>query len=209
MKDWGKSLLKKSDGTKIKAAENKEYEISRGGGFSLFPDGTSVKAAIDEAKWSKDKDGNERISLRWFVIAPDEYKDRKVFQNLWVADLEPNEVKRGGEEKAEAKRDRAREMFAVIDANAGGRIAELIEDDIQIKDEQLMANLTNKAMVIRIDLMVPKTGDPMNFVSKVSPKTAAVSTPEEIERGKAEIAGIKKSAAPSASSRTLDDEIPF
>lgn len=207
--DWVKNLLGLSDGTTVKADE-KEYESpTGGGGFSLFPNNTSVKAAIDEAKWSKDKENRERLSIRWTILAPEEYANRKVFQNLWIKGVDPYELEKGGEEKAIAKRDRQRMMFGAIDANAGGKLAELLMDGVEIKDEHLMKHLTNKPMVIRIDLMVPRgSGDPRNFVAKISPKTSAVSTPEEIAKGNAEVSGLKKTSS-SMASRNLDDEIPF
>ena len=204
--DFMNNLLGLSDGTKASVSENKEYESSSSGSFSLFPQETSVRAAIDEAKWFKNNEGLIRLSLRWVVIDPEEYANRKVFQSLWIKHLEPNAAK-ADEAKAIVKRDKHRMMFAVIDANAGGKLAELIERGVDITDEHLMQHLTNKTMVIRIDLMVPKQGDPMNFVAKISPKSAAVSTSEEIARGKAEVASIKKTSAPV--SRNLDDEIPF
>jgi len=201
------NLLGLSDGTKVTVSDTKEYESSSNNSYELFPGGTSVRAALDEAKWFKNDKNLFRISLRWVVLGPEEYENRKVFQSLWVKDLDPQAAEKG-HDKALAKRDKARMMLAVIDANAGGKIAELIGRGVDIKDEHLMEHLTNKPMVIRIDLMVPKgAGDPMNYVAKVSPKNAAVSTSEEIAKGKAEIAGLKKGAAPA--SRSLDDEIPF
>lgn len=202
--DFMNNLMGLSDGTKVKVADNNEYESSSGGGFSLFPPETSVRVALDEAKWFKNPEGLTRLSLRWVVLAPEEFENRKVFQSLWIKDLEPNAAK-ADVAKAQQKRDKHRMMFAVIDANAGGKIAELIERGVNITDEHLMQHLTGKQMVIRIDLMVPKKGDPMNYVAKVSPKTSAVSTPEEIARGKNEIESLKKAPA----SRVLDDEIPF
>lgn len=205
--DFLDNIFGLSDGSTVTVSETKEYESSRGK-FALFPDGTSVKAALEEAKWVKDDAGRERLSLRWSVLAPEEYENRKVFQNLWIKDLDPNEVKRG-EDKAIAKRDRQRMMFAHIDANAGGKIAEMYMKRATVRDEHLTEHLTNKPMVIRIDLMVPKTGDPMNFVAKISPKSAPVSTSEEIAKGAAEVAGMKKTSSSSSSSRDLSDEIPF
>lgn len=203
-----KNLIGLSDGTTIKAPE-KSYETPKGGGdFTLFPDGTSLKAAIDEAKWSKDEKGRERLNLRWAVLEPDEYAKRKVFQTLWIKDLDPNELARG-EDKAIAKRDRQRMMFAAIDANAGGKIVELIGDDVEIKDEHLMTHLTNKAMVIRIDLFTPKGGADRNFVAKISQKNEPISSAAEIAAGMAKLSPIPKSSGAGSGRPILDDEIPF
>jgi hypothetical protein len=205
---WLKNIIGLSDGTTIKAPE-KDYETPKGGGdFTLFPDGTSLKAAIDEAKWSKDDAGRERLNLRWAVLQPEEYANRKVFQTLWIKDLDPNEVKRG-EDKAIAKRDRQRMMFAAIDANAGGKIVELIGDDVEIKDEHLMTHLTNKAMVIRIDMFTPKGGTDRNYVAKISQKSDPISSAAEIAAGMAKLSPIAKSSGAASGRPILDDEIPF
>ena len=205
---WLDNILGLSDGTTVKGVE-KEYETPKGNGgdFKLFPDGTSLKAAIDEAKWSKDEKGRERLNLRWAVLEPDEYAKRKVFQTLWIKDLDPNELARG-EDKAIAKRDRQRMMFAAIDANAGGKIVELITNGVEIKDEHLMTHLTNMAMVIRIDLFTPKGGADRNYVSKISQKSAPISSAAEIAAGMAKLTPIPKSSG-AGSNRILDDEIPF
>ena len=207
--NWLKNIMVLSDGSTIKDVE-KEYETPKGNdGFTPFPNNTSLKAAIDEAKWYKDDAGRERLSLRWAVLLPEEYANRKVFQTLWIKDLEPNEKARS-EEKAIAKRDRQRMMFATIDANAGGRIAELISDDVDIKDEHLMTHLTNKPMVIRIDLFEPKDGGTArNYVGKISQKSATISTPAEIAAGMAKLSPVAKSSGAAKGGRILDDEIPF
>ena len=64
-----------------------EYEIP-GGNMDPIPDDSSVLAMIDEAKWA-DKDDARYVSLRWSVISPDGFKNRKVFQKLWVTDDDP------------------------------------------------------------------------------------------------------------------------
>jgi hypothetical protein len=204
--DFLNDILGLSDGTKVTVSETKEYESSSNSGYALFPNETSVRAALDEAKWFKDGNGKTRLSLRWVILAPEEYENRKVFQSLWIKDLEPN-AEKADVGKAKLKRDKHRMMFAVIDANAGGKLAELIAKGTDINDEHLMAHLTNKPMVIRIDKIEPKDGDARNYIAKVSPKNAPISSPEEIAKGQAEMA---KTAKPSGSSkRDLGDDIPF
>jgi hypothetical protein len=206
---WLKNIIGLSDGTIIKAPE-KDYETPKGGGdFKPFPDGTSLKAAIDEAKWAKDNAGLESLKLRWSILLPEEYANRKVFQTLWIKDLEPNEKARS-EEKAIAKRDRQRMMFAAIDANAGGKIVGLINDDVEIKDEHLMTHLTNMAMVIRIDLFEPRDGGaPRNYVAKISQKSEPISSAAEIATGMEKLSPVAKSSSAAKGGRILDDEIPF
>ena len=56
-----------------------------GGSIEPIPAKTQVKAAIDEAKW--DIYGvDQYISLRWTVLAPADYKNRKIFQKIKVND---------------------------------------------------------------------------------------------------------------------------
>ena len=52
-----------------------------GGSIEPIPANTQVKAAPDEAKWD-DYEGREYISLRWTILAPTEYKGRKIFQKI-------------------------------------------------------------------------------------------------------------------------------
>ncbi len=46
-----------------------EFE-SGGGDIKPIPADTSCLASIDEAKWDRDRDNNEYISLRWTVLMP-------------------------------------------------------------------------------------------------------------------------------------------
>jgi hypothetical protein len=129
-----------SDGSNAAQNAETEYEIP-GGNLDPIPDGSSVLALIDEAKWDA-KDEADHISLRWSVLSPDEYKNRKVFQKLWVTDDDPmaNDA-----DKAAKKRDKARRMLAAIDANAGGQLAK----GGQPTDDTMTAALCNKPMVIK------------------------------------------------------------
>jgi hypothetical protein len=176
-----------------------DYEIP-GGNLDPIPDGSSVLAMIDEAKWD-DKDGADFISLRWSVLSPDEYKNRKVFQKLWVTDDDPNAK---DEDKAAKKRDKARRMLAAIDANAGGKLTK--KEGIPT-DETLTVCLTNKPMIIRVAVWKqPDRENPGeyirgNWVQAVAPKSKGID--------------VKPATAPKAQTRgaqsagDMDDEIPF
>lgn len=115
-----------SDGTSA-ATGKTEFEL---GGGEPIPDNTKLLAIIDEAKWT-DFEGNFYISLRWTVLQPAEYKNRKVFQKLHVEDPK--------------KADKAKRMLAAVDANCGGKLAAA---GVQPGDQALTAALTNKPMVI-------------------------------------------------------------
>jgi hypothetical protein len=107
-----------SDGEDVKETAGTGEFDAGGGNLLPIPGETSVLAAIDEAKWDKTQDGDRFISLRWNVLAPDDYKGRKVFQKLWVLDADP----RAKADKVAAKRDKAKKMLGAIDTNCGGKL---------------------------------------------------------------------------------------
>lgn len=197
-----------SDGEDASQSASGEFDAG-GGNLEPIPPETSVLAAIDEAKWDKDNTGNRFISLRWTVLQPEEFSNRKIFQKLWVLDADP----RAKADKVDAKRDKAKRMLAAIDTNAGGK---LLAKPIMPTDEAMTLHLTNKPMVVKVMLWSMKdqmTGEINrgNWVGAVAPKGSAISSNEQIERAKDEMARAHANTATQAAkaSRTLDDEIPF
>ena len=173
-----------SDGGNAAESASEEYEIPSG---RTIPDGSSVLAMIDEAKWDE-KNGAKYVSLRWSVLSPDEYKNRKVFQKLWVLDDDPSSK---DEAKAAKKRDKARRMMAAIDANAGGK---LTRKPGMPTDETLTQCLTNKPMVIKCmewSIDDNQTGETIrgNWISAVAPKSKGIDVKEakpSVQRPKAQ-----------------------
>ena len=160
-----------------------EYE-QPSGSLEPIPDGSSVLAMIDEAKWDEKEDA-DYISLRWSVLSPDEYKNRKVFQKLWVTDDDPNAKDASAAAK---KRDKARRMLAAIDANAGGK---LTKKGGAPTDETLTVCLTNKPMIIRVaiwELKDRETGDRIsgNWVQAVSPKSKGIDVKQPASKPQAQ-----------------------
>lgn len=195
-----------SDGEDVKEQTTGEFDQG-GGRMEVIPDGTSVLAAIDEAKWDRNLDQDRYISLRWTVLAPEEYKNRKIFQKLWVADPKPG-VK---PDKVEQARDKAKRMLGAIDLNAGGKH---MEKRIDPTDESMSMYLTNKPMVIKVmvwEMEDRSTGkiNQGNWVGAVAPKSAPQSSPEEIAKAQAKMASQPKAQGGGSSRRELDDEIPF
>jgi hypothetical protein len=187
------------------AATTKTTEFDGGGGnMEPIPDGSSILAMIDEAKWAKTQDGMaEYISLRWTVIQPDGYKNRKVFTKLWVTDADPSAKT---PDAAAKKRDKARRMLAAIDANAGGK---LTSKPGKPTDDDLGMHLTSKPMVIRVQIWEVEdrqTGERIrgNWVSMVAPKTSELHIAA---------AAPKKAAKPetfaSHAASLESDSIPF
>lgn len=186
-----------NDGTSAAETAETEFEIA-GGDMSPIPNGSSVLALIDEAKW-ENKEGADYINLRWTVLAPDEYKNRKVFQKLWVADDDPNAKDAS---KAATKRDKAKRMLAAIDANAGGKLA---KSKTLPTDDSLTLHLTNKPMIIKVMVWsMPdrdRPGETMegNWICAVAPKSKGVDVKDA------------PSPKPRAASAAVDfdDEVPF
>jgi hypothetical protein len=186
------------------ANTGQEYEVP-GGNLDPIPAGSSVLAVIDEAKWDKKPNtGEEFISLRWSVVSPDEYKNRKVFHKLWVTDLDPQAK---DEAKAIQKRDKARRMLAAIDANAGGK---LTAQEGKPSDDSMALHLCNKPMIITLMewSMRGNDGSDMsgNWVSAVAPKSKGIDVKAPSAKAKPSSAGAMGSRP---ASKDIDDEIPF
>ncbi len=106
-----------------------------GGNLPPIPEGTKVRAMVTEAKWQDANEYNPRhISLRWDVV-DGELKQRVNYKKNKVAATDA------------AKRDKAIRMLAAIDANCGGRLMELGREP---SDMDMMANLSNKPMLIKL-----------------------------------------------------------
>ena len=135
---------------------------SGGGSFEPLPNGTQVLAHIEDAKWAEDQRSFERyIELKWSVLQPEEYKNRKVFQKVKVLD---GEIK---------KADKAKMMLAAIDKNASG--GKLLSTGKAPTDIEMMRHLSSKPMILKLGVweMEGKKG---NWVQAVAPKNGAKVT---------------------------------
>lgn len=152
-----------SDGKKAEKSDSMEVG---GGDIEPIPAKTQVLAAPDEAKWD-DYEGDEYISIRWNILQPKEYANRKIFHKIRVED---------GDSK---KRDKAIRMLAAIDTNAGGK---LLASGERPTDESLTRCLVNKPMVVMLQVWEIKQDDGSikkgNWVSAVSPRKGGAAKPE-------------------------------
>ena len=153
-----------SDGSDLNDSTG-EFEIS-GGDLEPIADGTTCLASIEEAKWDQDREGNIFLSLRWGVQNPVEYKNRKVFQKLWVKDHDPR-----AKDPAK-KKDKAMRMFGAIDKNAGGK---LVAAGREPTAEDLARNLNLKLMLIKVkvwEIKNDETGEMSrgNWIAAVTPR---------------------------------------
>lgn len=190
-----------SDGGDATEDVSTSYEVASGS-FEAFPEGTKLLAMVTDAEWRKnDQTGLENLSLTWTVVKPEEVANRKVFQSLWLTDLQP-EAK-----DPEKKRDKARRMFAAIDANAGGKLA---KKPGKPDAEAILIALANKQMVIRLGEYEGQTRDggkvQRNYVQAVGPKTEETYLPQPTRRAPSRPAA--RSGAP-AGGVAFDDDLPF
>jgi hypothetical protein len=196
------SFWNTSEGESVKSTGG-EYEVATS--MEPIPEGSSVLAQIDEAKWDVTPNGDQFVSLRWVVLAPEAFNNRKVFHKLWVTDYDPNTKDHA---KAVAKTDKHRKMLAAIDANAGGKLT--AKDSKPTTDDLVMA-LTNKPMVITLGVWESNTGgNGGNWVMAVAPKT------KELKVGTTKPAGKPRQQSPGSGGAyagggraDMDDEIPF
>ena len=190
-----------------------EYEVPSGN-IEPIPAGSSVLAMIDECKWEMKPTGEEFISARWTVLAPEEYKNRKVFHKLWVLDMDPSAK---DEASGIKKRDKARKMLAAIDANAGGKLT--AKPGRPTNDDLL--SLTNKPMVASMMIWsMPDTrnGGMMhgNWVSAVASKGSKdihVAEAKPLPSGGPAASGSRDDFGSKQGggyrATVTDDEIPF
>lgn len=153
------------------ANENESKEFDGGGGaLPPMPEGTTVLASPEDAKWAQDRNSNEFLSIRWSILKPADYQGRKVSQKIWITDDDPR-----AKDPAK-KRDKAIQMLSAIDRNAGGKLG---RKDGKPSDDELALALTNKQMTIRLGLFEfeDEEGKPvkLNYVQAVGDKTKPIS----------------------------------
>lgn len=185
------------------AEKTTEFE-SGGGNFDPIPANTNTLSIIDEAKWDAKGEGYDRaefISIRWSVMKPEEYQNRKIFQKLWVKDLDPNVRDR---EKAIKKKDKALKMLAAIDTNAGGK---LMAAGVEPTDDLLQSALVGKAMITSLQVWeMTNNGETAsgNWVAAVAAKGD-----REIKKGEEKPKEQAQTSGGVGGGVALDDEIPF
>lgn len=111
-------------------AQEKEFDMG-GGKIQPIPDGTRAASFIEEAK-ETEYQGNRYFNLKW-KVAEGEYKNRIVFQKLYVFDADAS------------RKDKAKQMLMAINMNCNGKLHDLKEDPT---DMDLMTSLCNKPMMV-------------------------------------------------------------
>lgn len=198
------SFWKLSDGESANQSEAKEFD-GGGGNLEPIPEGTTVLASPDDAKWAEDRNNNEYLSIRWSILKPVDYQGRKVFQKLWLTDDDPR-----AKDPAK-KRDKAVQMLAAIDRNAGGKLG---RKDGKPTDDELALALTNKQMTIRLGMweLEGDDGKPVsgNYVQAVGAKDKPISDNPAPHRGNG--GNTRRAPTPNNAGSfadDLDDDVPF
>ena len=151
------SFWQTSEGRSATDTTTGKFESNNG--IALIPENTTCLAMITEANIAE-YNGDEYINLAWTVNKPDAYKNRKVFQKVRVFDADTK------------KRDKALNMLAAIDKNAGGKLSKY---DTAPTNEMLL-NLMQKPMLIKV--MVWEINDKQgNWVAAVSPRSTEEPLP--------------------------------
>ena len=161
-----------SDGGDATEDVSTSYEVASGS-FEAFPEGTKLLAMVTDAEWRvNEQSGLENLSLTWTVVKPEEVANRKVFQSLWLTDLQP-EAK-----DPEKKRDKARRMFAAIDANAGGKLAKKPgkpDAELNDKPEKACASPWNATRFEACRLCTESLNQPSNKARRSMPPLCATT----------------------------------
>lgn len=177
------SFFTLSDGTTAQSDGNMEMG---GGSFDPIPSDTNVLAMITDSR-NVSYEGETYISNTWTILAPAEYKNRKIFQKLRVYDSDP------------AKKDKALRMLAAIDANCGGK---LVSSGLEPTDHLLSSSILQKPMVCNLQIweINGKTG---NWISAVSPRK------KDQEQNSAPQPATAKPEQPGGGKSQDDFDLPF
>ena len=106
------------DGKDVRQTSTGSFEAG-GGSLEPIPKDTKVKAVIDEINWSSVPEEAENdagvgyINVRYNVLAPEDYKGRKIFQKLFVTAAGKPSAK-----DAQKKRDSDITLLAAINVNS-------------------------------------------------------------------------------------------
>lgn len=193
-------FFRTSDGQEI--GNEKEYDKSGGFGDPL-PDNTDVLASVDTIQWDEYQ-GEWSIKIQWQVVAPEQYKGRKIFHNLKVED---NDLK---------KADKNLKMLRAIDAMHGEKLFKL---NRKPKDEDLAAALVSKLVVLKLGLWEiedEKTGNVRNgnWVKAVSERKGALPAPSATPAAAPKVTTknkppVKSNVPQAFQQDSFDDDIPF
>lgn len=201
----------------IEATKNGKVD-NGGGDFEPIPDGTRVTAVLESIAWDSSEQGvdagTQFVSVRWTVIAPEEYKNRKIFPKLWVSAAGKPSAKDPAK-----KRVSDLMMLAAINANSQGQPLNTLQG--VPTDADLMKLVGTMAL---LETRVWEyNGNSGNWVSALegcsaqaatvarrAPARQAAPQPQQQQPSQQEGAPIAGGGVPEGMSvQDFDDEIPF
>lgn len=170
-------------------------------GFEPIPEGTRVKATLEEIKYdSFGGSDHQHINIKWAVDEPEEYNKRKFFQGIYINGTDP-ESQYYDESKQDKNISDAMRMFFAIDKNAGGFIA---AQKRKPTDAELKQYLIGAQMMVVLGI---------NKSNKQVVR--GISAAEGAPTPKAKAATVKPISKPAATATgdngfsVSDDDIPF
>lgn len=213
------------DGKDARTNNSGAFALEGGGDFEPIPAKTKVKAVIEDIAWDEnpsdfDNDpGVAFIKVRWSVLSPSEYKNRKIFPKLWVSS-----VGQPSNKDPHGKRSRDIAMLAAINANCPGQPLSKLE---HAPNDEDLRKLNGTICLLDLDVWESdKSGKKGNWVRGIEAATAAPAvTPARRQAAPAQAAPAQQQPQQSQpatqqqpvqqqqempnTADSYDDEIPF
>ena len=125
-----------------------DYE-QKGGG-TLIPEGTIVLANVEDIKTQTfDGSTHESLNLKWRVEEPDDYNNKVFYQKIKHNGEDPQSQYYDAT-KQESRIKNAQNMFAAIDANAGGHVKKLMRKPT---DQELFNYIVDAKMWVHMGVV--------------------------------------------------------
>lgn len=190
MADW----LTTSEGEDL-TQQKGDYEAPIFSGEPI-PADTTALAMIEKCGWVE-YEGDNYFNIQWSVLQPEEFKNRKVFQKLWLTDTDPRA------KDADKKRDGAKRMLKAIDDMSGNPLVKSKRDLDSMDDAFMQKSLVNKIMIVKI--MVWENNDKSgNYIAAIKKKDS-----EKPSIGKTAPRHTPPPKGTTAKQMVGDDDVPF
>lgn len=202
------------DGKDVRQNASGSYETANNN--DVIPKDTRVKAVIDEIEWSAVPDESDNdagvayINVRYSILAPEEFKNRKIFQKLFVSSVGKPSAK-----DAEKKRTNDLTLLAAINVNSNGQP---LNNCTSAPTDAELSSLIGTILLLQLDVW--EIGDRKgNWIRSLEGATATKATVYGKLASKPSAKPANKTAPVSAKEpdkeqelpeiNDIDDEIPF
>lgn len=199
------------DGKDVRQDANGSYETPS---TELIPKDARVKAVIDEIEWSAVPDESDNdagvayINVRYSILAPEEFKGRKIFQKLFVSSVGKPSAK-----DAQKKRTNDLTLLAAINVNSNGQP---LNNCTSAPTDAELSTLIGTILLLQLDVW--EIGDRKgNWIRSLEGATATKATVARKPASKpstkpapkpAHVVEEGKEEQPDVIDQ-IDDEIPF